>query len=132
MKKVFILLLACGAVLSVAAQNKTTKPMKNAKTGFVHTVYFWLKDADSQTAKDSLYAGLQVLSSIGQIREAYIGVPAATRRPVIDHTYSYSVTFVFKNKANQDVYQEHPVHQKFIADCAHLWERVQVYDAVGR
>ena len=106
--------------------------MKNAKNGFVHTVYFWLKDTKSQTAKDSLYAGLQILSSIGEIREAYIGVPAATRRPVIDHTYNYSVTFVFKNKADQDVYQEHPAHKKFIADCAHLWERVQVYDAVSR
>lgn len=132
MKKILICLLVCGAAFSVAAQNKTAKPMKNAKNGFVHTVYFWLKDTESQTAKDSLYAGLQILSSIGEIREAYIGVPAATRRPVIDHTYNYSVTFVFKNKADQDVYQEHPVHKKFIADCGNLWERVQVYDAVSR
>lgn len=130
MKKTLTCLLVCGTILSVAAQTKTAKPMKNAKTGFVHTVYIWLKDAESQTAKDSLYAGLQVLSGISQIREAYIGIPASTRRPVIDHTYSFSITFVFKDKADQDVYQEHPVHKKFIADCAHLWERVQVYDAV--
>jgi hypothetical protein len=28
----------------------------------------------------------------------------------------------------QRAYQEHPIHQKFVADCSHLWERVVVYD----
>ncbi len=105
--------------------------MSHIKKGFVHTVFFWLKEPNSQAAKDSLYEGLQLLASIDEIHEGYIGVPAETRRPVIDHTYAYSITFVFTTNADQDVYQEHPIHKKFIAQYGHLWERVQVYDAVS-
>ncbi|MDJ1473585.1 Dabb family protein [Cytophagaceae bacterium DM2B3-1] len=105
--------------------------MNHIKKGFVHTVYFWLKEPNSQVAKDSLYQGLQLLATVGEIQEGYIGVPAETRRPVIDHSYAYSITFVFKSKADQDIYQEHPIHKKFIELYSHLWERVQVYDATS-
>jgi hypothetical protein len=37
----------------------------------------------------------------------------------------------FDDTAGQKLYQDHPIHQKFVADCAHLWERVVVYDAVS-
>ncbi|MCU0353852.1 MAG: Dabb family protein [Cytophagales bacterium] len=132
MKKHILWIALLIAAVSANAQNKPAqKPMSNIKKGFVHTVYFWLKEPNNQTAKDSLYQGLQLLSSIKEIREGYIGTPAETRRPVIDHTYAYSITFVFKNKADQDIYQEHPTHKKFIELYSHLWERVQVYDAVG-
>ncbi len=114
------------------AQNKSPKThMSHIKKGFVHTVYFYLKEPNSQTAKDSLYEGLQLLASIKEIEEGYIGVPASTRRPVIDHTYAYSITFVFKSEADQDIYQEHPTHKQFIAQYGHLWETVKVYDATS-
>lgn len=129
MKKLILFALFFFAFSPVFAQK--AKSMHHIKQGFVHTVYFWLKEANSQAAKDSLYQGLQLLSSIKEIREGYIGVPADTRRPVIDHTYAYSVTFVFQNKADQDIYQEHPTHKKFIELYSHLWERVQVYDATS-
>ncbi len=97
----------------------------------VHTVFFWLKNPDSSADRQALRAGLDTLKSIPEIDKAYIGAPAATRRPVIDSSYNWSITFVFSTAANQDIYQDHPIHLEFIATCAHLWERVQVYDAEG-
>ncbi|WP_247237032.1 Dabb family protein [Telluribacter sp. SYSU D00476] len=98
---------------------------------FVHTVYFWLKEKGNEQAHQDLLAGIQTLESIDAIHASYIGVPAETRRPVIDHTYDFSITFVFTDKAAHDIYQEHPTHLKFVDNCKHLWERVQVYDAVN-
>ena len=98
---------------------------------FVHTVFFWLNHPDSQADQDALRAGLDTLKSIDVIHAAYVGTPAETRRPVIDHSYDFSLTFVFKDKESHDIYQVHPTHLKFVSDCAHLWTRVQVYDAVG-
>ncbi|GAB3490673.1 Dabb family protein [Spirosoma knui] len=99
---------------------------------FVHTVFFWLKHPESQDDRTALGAGLESLKGVKDISAAYIGTPAETRRPVIDHSYDYSITFVFEDKAAHDTYQEHPVHLEFVAECSHLWERVQVYDAVGK
>jgi len=116
MKKHFLLAVLLFAAISATAQIKTTSKnkMNHIKKGFVHTV-----------------EGLQLLTSIKEIQEGYVGVPASTRRSVIDHTYTYSLTFVFKNKADHDVYQEHPTHKKFIERYSHLWARVQVYDATS-
>ena len=98
---------------------------------FVHTVFFWLNHPERGGDRNALRAGLESLKSVKEISAAYIGTPAETRRPVIDHSYDFSLTFVFADKAAHDNYQVHPVHQEFVAECSHLWERVQVYDAVG-
>ncbi|RYC69131.1 Dabb family protein [Spirosoma sordidisoli] len=98
---------------------------------FVHTVFFWLNRPESQDDRTALRAGLETLREISDISAAYIGAPADTRRPVIDHTYAFSLTFVFTDQAAHDAYQVHPVHLAFVDSCRHLWERVQIYDAVG-
>ncbi|WP_420146781.1 Dabb family protein [Spirosoma sp.] len=98
---------------------------------FVHTVFFWLKHPESQEDHQALRTGLESLKAVKEISAAYIGTPAETRRPVIDHSYDFSITFVFANKADHDTYQVHPVHTAFVDTCSHLWERVQVYDAIG-
>ncbi len=98
---------------------------------FVHTVFFWLKENDNDEARQALHEGITKLATIDLIGTAYVGTPASTRRPVIDHTFDFSITFVFPDKATQDLYQDHPDHLKFIEQCAHLWGRVQVYDAVS-
>lgn len=98
---------------------------------FVHTVFFWLAHPESQSDRDALGAGLESLKSVKDISVAYIGKPADTRRPVVDHTYDFSITLVFADRAAHDAYQVHPVHLEFVAECAHLWNRVQIYDAVS-
>ncbi|UFH56062.1 Dabb family protein [Spirosoma sp. KNUC1025] len=98
---------------------------------FVHTVFFWLKHPENQEDHQALRAGLESLKGVTDISAAYIGTPADTRRPVIDHSYDFSLTFVFADKGAHDAYQVHPIHLAFVEQCAHLWERVQVYDAVS-
>ncbi|TDB68884.1 Dabb family protein [Arundinibacter roseus] len=98
---------------------------------FVHTVFFWLKEKENEQARQQLHAGLKELATIDEIQTAYVGAPADTRRPVIDHTFDFSITFVFSDDASQERYQVHPEHLAFIDACKHLWERVQVYDAVS-
>ncbi len=98
---------------------------------FVHTVFFWLRNPANDTDRVALVQGVKTLLSIEAITQGYVGTPGLTRRPVIDHSYDLSLTMVFADQEAHDVYQVHPVHEQFVADCAQLWERVQVYDAVG-
>lgn len=98
---------------------------------FIHTVFFWLKRPESQDDRNALHAGLESLKGINAMLAAYVGKPADTRRPVIDHSYDFSLTFVFQDQAGHDTYQVHPIHLEFVAECGHLWERVQIYDAVS-
>jgi Stress responsive A/B Barrel Domain len=98
---------------------------------FVHTVFFWLRHPESNTDRASLAHGLHTLRAIDAIGQAHIGTPAPTRRPVIDHSYDFSLTLIFADQVAHDAYQVHPAHERFVADYAHLWERVQIYDAVG-
>jgi hypothetical protein len=35
---------------------------------------------------------------------------------------------VFDSLADQAAYQSHPIHQRFVETCSHLWSKVVVYD----
>ena len=103
--------------------------MANLKKGFVHTVFFWLKDRNNEADHKALHEGLLELSKIDLIQTAYVGTPADTNRAVIDTTYQFSITFIFDTPEQQAGYQTHPYHLDFVAKCSHLWEKVVVYDA---
>jgi hypothetical protein len=49
---------------------------------------------------------------------------------VVDSSYSASELMFFDDVAGQNVYQDHPIHKKFVENCSHLWEKVIVYDAM--
>lgn len=101
------------------------------KKQLVHHVFFWLKNPDSKEDLAKLLAGLQTLRKIETIRKINIGVPASTeKRDVVDNSYHASELMFFDDLAGQKTYQDHPIHQKFIADCSHLWEKVIVYDSM--
>jgi hypothetical protein len=101
------------------------------KHGFIHHVFFWLKDAHSKEDLSQLIEGLKKLSEISFIQDFNIGISANTKRDVIDSSYSISWLLVFKNPDDQDEYQTHPIHLKFVEECAHLWRKVIVYDTVN-
>jgi hypothetical protein len=98
---------------------------------FVHQVYFWLKKPVTREVKAKFEDALRELVTIETIVGNHLGVPASTKRGVIDRSYSYSLLLTFKNKADQDIYQTHHKHLKFIDDCEELWEKVVVYDSVS-
>ncbi|MBD0254089.1 MAG: Dabb family protein [Cytophagales bacterium] len=98
---------------------------------FVHHVYFWLKNPNSPEDRARLLKGLQTLPTIKAIQTSHIGVPADTNRPVIDTSYHFSLLLMFKDRQDQDAYQVHPTHLKFVEDCSALWTKVIVYDSVN-
>ena len=93
-------------------------------------MYFWLKNNSSKKDKQKLIEGLKSLTDIKSIDLYHIGEPAGTSRDVIDSSYSLSWMLVFKNKEDQDRYQDDPIHLKFVKDYSHLWSKVVVYDSV--
>ncbi len=105
--------------------------MNNLKNLFIHHVYFWLKNPVTPEVRGRFEKGLNNLVTIDTIVDYNIGVPAGTNREVIDGSYTYSLLVTFKNRKDQDIYQTHPTHLKFIEDCSSLWERVVVYDSVS-
>jgi len=124
--------IASAAVLSAGvASGMSLAPMEKNKKLLAHHVFFWLKNPSSKEDLEKLLAGLRTLAKIETIRELHIGVPASTEvRPVVDNSYSASELMFFDDLEGQKTYQDHPIHQKFIADCSHLWEKVIVYDAI--
>ena len=115
-------------------------PIRTAATGagsaipkrsLVHHALFWLKNPDSQADRARLIEGLQTLRQIDVIRALHIGVPASTeKRDVVDSSYHVSEVMFFDDVAAQNAYQVHPIHRKFVEDCAHLWRKVIVYDSM--
>jgi len=101
------------------------------KKQLAHHVFFWLKNPESKEDLAKLLAGLRTLEKIETIRKLHIGVPASTeKRDVVDSSYSASELMFFDDTAGQKIYQDHPIHQKFIENCSHLWEKVVVYDSM--
>jgi hypothetical protein len=94
-----------------------------------HAVYFWLNDPGSFADRDRLLAGLRALDAIPQIRGIELGVPADTgHRDVVDASWSVSSLVLFDTEADEAIYQDHPLHQRFIAECGDTWSKVVVYD----
>ena len=124
--------MASAVALGTSAAASATPAMEmKDKKALVHHVFFWLKNPDSKEDLAKLLAGLQTLRKIETIKKMHIGVPASTeKREVVDNSYHASELMFFDDLAGQKTYQDHPIHQKFIADCAHLWDKVIVYDAI--
>ena len=121
---------AAAITASAAATAMPTMEKENKKQ-LVHHVFFWLKNRDSKEDLAKLVQGLQSLKKIETIRKLHVGVPASTeKRDVVDNSYSASELMFFDDLAGQKVYQDHPIHQKFIQECGHLWEKVIVYDSM--
>ncbi|WP_440906691.1 Dabb family protein (plasmid) [Catenovulum sp. SX2] len=97
-----------------------------------HTVFFWLKNPDSIEDRSKLVEGLKTLGQIEQVKAIHIGVPASTeQREVVVNSYQVSELLMFENVEDEKIYQSHPIHQAFVENCSHLWQKVEVYDSVA-
>ena len=119
---------AAGLISVSSCADKELNSMGNM---FIHHVFFWLKTPVTTEMRQKFEASLRELVSVETIISYHLGIPAPTNRDVIDTSYSYSLLTTFRNKEDQDIYQTHPIHLKFIEDCQNLWERVTVYDSVS-
>lgn len=95
---------------------------------FVHSVYFWLKRDLSSDDIAAFEKDLNALREVETVKNAFIGNPAPTDRPIIDRTYDYALILEFENKANHDVYQTHAIHDTFVQNNGKHFLKVQIYD----
>ena len=129
-RRTFIAVTA--ATAAVAATNAGASPAVNNIPKLVHHVFFWLKNPESKEDLARLLEGLRTLAKIETVRAVHFGVPASTeKRDVVDNSFSASEILFFDDTAGQKIYQDHPIHKKFVADCSHLWDRVVVYDTIS-
>jgi hypothetical protein len=123
---------AATATAAAAALQAGEKPTVSNYPKLVHNVFFWLKNPNSKEDLERLLKGLRTLAGIPSVRGVHFGVPASTeKRDVVDNSFSASEILFFDDTAGQKIYQDHPIHKQFVADCSHLWERVVVYDAMA-
>ena len=97
---------------------------------FVHSVYFWLRPDLTKEEIAQFWEGARALTTIRSVRHGFVGTPADTDRPIIDRSYSCALVVIFDDEAGHDAYQVDPVHDKFRLDCAPLWNKVLIYDAI--
>lgn len=108
--------LASAVAVGVASAASALPKMPAAqKIPLVHHVFFWLKNSKSETDTKKLIEGLNTLKGIEKIKLLHIGVPASTeQRPVVDSSFDVSELMYFDNTEDQKLYQDHPIHVKFI------------------
>jgi len=132
-RRTFIKKAAAGAALAgllTVTENASAGEVK-ITGALVHHVFFWLKEPKNEAHKKQLVAALNKLIKVETIKMSHIGFPAGTEsRDVVDHSYSVSYMVMFDNQADQDTYQVHPLHLKFVEENSHLWSKVVVYDSV--
>lgn len=97
----------------------------------IHNVYFWLKSDLTPAQVETFESELSKLLEIDYLAHGFVGKPAPTeKRPVTDHSFSYSLTLHFKNMADHEFYQKDcPKHLRFVDTCKTYWESVRVYDS---
>ena len=131
-RRTFIVAAAAAAAATAFTSASGATAAVNNYPKLVHHVFFWLKNPNSKEDLAKLLAGLRTLAKIETVRGIHFGVPASTeKRDVVDNSFSASEILFFDDTAGQKTYQDHPIHQQFVSDCSHLWEKVVVYDAIA-
>ena len=101
------------------------------KGDFVHIVFFWLKNPNSQNDRKIFKKVLEeFIDKNPQVISTHIGEPANTKRHVIDSSYTYSLIVTFPDLETQDAYQVDPTHLLFIEKGERFWEKVLIYDSI--
>ncbi len=120
------------AITAVSTYGQEQNTMKSLDPAFVHTVFFWLNNPDSQSDRQEFEAALtKFLSRSAFAKTNFIGTPPAASRDVVDGSFTYSLLVSFESAEAQENYQKEQPHLDFIEEASHLWERVIVYDSKG-
>ncbi|MGJ8733978.1 MAG: Dabb family protein [Cellulophaga sp.] len=102
----------------------------NFEPTFVHNVYFWLKNPNSEDDKKAFKTSLRkFLDASKYANTNFIGVAPNATRDVVDGSFTFSLLVSFTSVENQQKYQDEEAHLTFIEESAHLWDKVVVYDS---
>lgn len=130
MKK-YIITAVVIVLFSSCGQNSDNH-MNTFDANFAHTVYFWLKNPDSQEDKAAFETSLKkFLDNSGYAKTKFIGTPPRASRDVVDGSFTYSLIVTFESAEAQQNYQDEAPHKLFIKESEHLWDKVIVYDSTS-
>lgn len=125
-----IILFLTFAITTAYGQTKTE--MKQFDANFAHTVFFWLKNPDSQEDRTAFETSLKkFLDNSAYAKTRFIGKPPKASRDVVDGSFTYSLIVTFESAEAQQNYQEEAPHNLFIEESSDLWKKVIVYDSKG-
>ena len=93
-----------------------------------HNVLFWLIDDLSDSEIKEFEKGLKTLINDPLVIRGFFGKPANTNRSVVENSYAYGLSLIFKDLADHNLYQADPIHQAFVDQNSNKWSRVQVFD----
>lgn len=111
---------------------KDTIFMKEFDPHFAHTVFFWLKNPNSQEDRTAFETSLKrFLDHSAYAKTQFIGKPPKASRDVVDGSFTYSLIVTFESAEAQQKYQVEPPHKRFIEESEKLWNKVIVYDSQG-
>lgn len=120
-------IVVCIVFIASSCQSKENVSFDSA---YVHVVYFWFNNPDSEQDKAFFEASLKkFLNSSKYAKTNFIGVAPRATRDVVDDSYTYNIILTFESATAQEAYQKEDVHLQFIEESKHLWEKVIVYDA---
>ena len=96
----------------------------------VHTVFFKFTETSSEAdIRSCADDARNLLAKVETVKALYVGSPADTEvRPVSVRDFDLSLTVLFESIPDQNVYQDHPLHDEFIANNKDNWGSVSVYD----
>ncbi|MBQ4913908.1 Dabb family protein [Maribacter sp. MMG018] len=118
--------------IAITAFGQTTDTMKEFDPNFSHTVFFWLKNPDSQADRTAFVTSLKkFLDNSAYAKTKFIGTPPKASRDVVDGSFTYSLILSFDSAEAQQAYQDEAPHKVFIKESEALWEKVIVYDSQG-
>jgi hypothetical protein len=105
--------------------NTTTKSEPLA-----HIVFFTLAESNDVNRSKLIAGCKQYLDKHDGLVYFGVGVNAPEYdRPVNDRDYDVALHLIFETAKDQDAYQTHPRHLKFIEECKGLWKQVRVFDS---
>ncbi len=119
-------------MLTAIGYSQDKESMKTFDPNYVHTVFFWFNNPDSEADQSTFEASLKkFLKNSKFAKTNFIGKAPKATRDVVDDSFTYKLVVTFESAEAQQGYQEEDAHLIFIEECKDLWKKVIVYDAQG-
>lgn len=131
MKNYLFTLILFAMTLTAFGQDSKTKA--EFDPSFIHSVYFWLHNPDSESDRAAFEKAINTLLDNSKYAKTnFLGIPPKSTRSVVDDSFTYNLFVTFESAEAQEAYQVEEAHLAFIEEAQSLWKKVVVYDAEGK
>lgn len=131
MQRLVSLLLALLVVgVYFTPMNEASEPKTDG--AIVHNVYFTLKDKSDEKADALIASCKKYLKPQPGVIFFACGKVADFDRSVNDRDWEVGLHVIFADQEAHDRYQGDAEHKKFIEENKENWEKVRVFDTVGK